>query len=160
MKIIKINGIDYRFEFTIEASLYKECTEKTVGLMTSIAEGQENGKGIKDIISTLSDIPKTALTLFYAGLLEHHGPESITANPVHTMKDAKMLIKQYFEEHVEDGTGNFYDVLQLMIEQMAEDGFFKHIGLEQMMKEPQTEETKALPKVPQDHKKKQKATDK
>ena len=64
MKIIKINGIDYRFEFTIEASLYKECTEKTVGLMTSIAEGQENGKGIKDIISTLSDIPKTALTLF------------------------------------------------------------------------------------------------
>ena len=151
MKIININGIDYKFEFTIEASLYNECTEKVVGLMTSIAEGTESGKGLKDIISTISDIPKTSLTIFYAGLLEHHGPETITANPVHSVKDAKRLLKEYFAEHAEDGTGNFYDVLQIMIEVMAEDGFFKQIGLEQMMNDPA--EQKA-PKKPQDHKKK------
>ena len=152
MKIININGIDYKFEFTIEASLYNECTEKVVGLMTSIAEGQEEGKGMKDIISALSDIPKTSLTIFYAGLLEHHGPESISAHPVHTMKDAKALLRDYFAEHGEDGTGNFYDVLQDMIGIMADDGFFKQIGLEQMMREPA--ETKKEPKKPQDHKKK------
>ena len=151
MKIININGIDYKFEFTIEASLYNECTEKVVGLMTSIAEGTENGKGLKDIITTISDIPKTALTIFYAGLLEHHGPECFSANPVNTIRDAKQLLKIYFAEHVKDGTGNFYDVLQIMIEAMAEDGFFKQIGLEQMMNEPAE---KKEPKKPQDHKKK------
>ena len=152
MKIININGIDYKFEFTIEASLYNECTERTVGLMTNIAEGQELGYGLKEIIATLSDIPKTVLTMFYAGLLEHHGPEAITVNPVHTIKDAKMVLKQYFSEHTEDGKGNFYDLMQLMIEIMAEDGFFKQIGLEQLMTD--QEETKKEPKKPQDHKKK------
>ena len=38
-----------------------------------------------------------------------------------------------------------------MIEAMAEDGFFKQIGLEQMMNEPAE---KKEPKKPQDHKKK------
>lgn len=151
MKIININGIDYKFEFTIEASLYNECTEKVVGFMASIMEGQEKGKGFREIIETMSDIPKTALTMFYAGLLEHHGPESYTAHPVHTMKDAKVLIKKYFDEHKEDGTGNFYDVMQIMIDTMADDGFFKQIGLEQMMAE---EPEKNQPKKPQDHKKK------
>ena len=148
MKIINIDGIDYKFEFTIEASLYNECTESVVSLMTTVAEGQESGKGLKEIIQAMSDIPKTALTLFYAGLLEHHGPESFSSHRIDTIKEAKVLVKKYFEEHKEDGTGNFYDVLQIMIEIMADDGFFKQIGLEQMMQE-QTEVKK-----PQDHKKK------
>lgn len=151
MKIININGIDYKFEFTIEASLYNECTERVVGLMTSIAEGQEKGENIKDIISAMSDIPKTALTLFYAGLLEHHGPESFSSHKIDSIRDAKALIKKYFEEHKEDGTGNFYDVLQEMFDVMADDGFFKQIGLEQMLT---NQPEKKAPKKPQDHKKK------
>ena len=151
MKIININGIDYKFEFTIEASLHNECTEKVVNLMADVAEGMEKGKALKEIITTISDIPKTALTIFYAGLLEHHGPECISANPIHSIKDAKKLLKEYFAEHAEDGTGNFYDVLQVMMEVMAEDGFFKQIGLEQMMNDPAE---KKPPKKPQDHKKK------
>lgn len=149
MKLLNIGGKEYKIEFTIEASLYDGCTEKVTGLMLKIAEAEDK-KAIKEMISTMSDIPQTALTMFYAGLLEHHGAEG--DGSVTSLKDAKVLIKQYFAEHAEDGTGNFYDVLQMLMEQMGEDGFFKQIGLEQMMN--QTENQKKAPKTPQDHKKK------
>ena len=42
--------------------------------------------------------------------------------------------------------------MEMLLDQMGEDGFFKLIGLEEMMS-PTTEEKE--PKKPQDHKKKQ-----
>lgn len=101
------------------------------------------------MIMSMSDIPQTTLTMFYAGLLEHHGTEGDQSVP--DKKAAKELIKKYFEEHKEDETGNFYGVMELMIEVMTDDDFFKQIGLEQMVKNAQTEKK---PKAPQDHKKK------
>lgn len=145
---LKIGEKEYKIEFTIEASLHKECTEKVTGMMVSITEAQDKEE-IRKMISTMSDIPQTTLTMFYAGLLEHHGEDG--DGTVKSEKDAKKLIKQYFNEHTEDGTGNFFDVMELLIEQMGKDGFFKQIGLEQMMKSGQTEKA---PKAPQDHKKK------
>lgn len=158
MKTLNIGGKEYKIEFTMEASLCNDCTEKVTGLMLKIAEADDK-KAIKDMISTMSDIPQTSLTMFYAGLLEHHGPDG--DGSVKSLKDAKALIKQYFNEHAEDGTGNFYDVLQILIEQMGEDGFFKQIGLEQMMNQTEEPKAKKEPKTPQDHKKKTtKATEK
>lgn len=147
MKVINIGGKDYTFEFTIEASLYNECTEKTVGIINSMNEAKGN-KSVKDMISTMSDIPQTTLTMFYAALLEHHGEDG--DGSVINKKEAKKLIKQYFAEHTEDEKGNFYSVMELMIEIMEDDGFFKQIGLEQMA----DRSSRKQPKTPQDHKKK------
>ena len=36
-------------------------------------------------------------------------------------------------EHKDDETGNFYGILQMCIDQMTEDGFFKLIGLTEMV---------------------------
>lgn len=149
MRILEIGKKEYKIEFTIEASLYNECTEKVSDLMMNIAQAGEK-EDIKKIISAMSDIPQTTLTMFYAGLLEHHGEDG--DGSVITKKDAKKLIKQYFEEHQDDGTGNFYGVMEILVEQMGEDGFFKQIGLEQMLQ--QTEEKSKPMKQPQDHKKK------
>ena len=149
-RILEINGKEYKLEFTIEASLYKDCTEKVTGFMSNVAsaeDGEDNKGKIKDLISTMSDIPQTTLTMFYAGLMEHHGEDG--DQTVMSLHDAKKLIKQYFKEHKEDETGNFYGVMQILLEQMGEDGFFKQIGLEQI-----AEQTTKEVKTPQDHKRK------
>lgn len=137
MKTIKIGNKDFKIEFTIEASLYNECTEKVAGLLYSISEAGDK-EDIKRMISSMSDIPQTTLTMFYAGLLEHHGEDG--DNSVLSKSDAKKLIKQYFKEHPDDETGNFYGVMEMLVEQMIDDGFFKQIGLEQVAS--QTKEQK------------------
>lgn len=147
-KILTIGEKEYKLEFTIEASLYKDCTEKVTGFMADIAT-MEDKKNIRDAISAMTDIPQTTLTMFYAGLMEHHGEDGDQS--VMSLKDAKKLIKQYFKEHEEDETGNFYGVMQILLEQMGEDGFFKQIGLEQMA----VQTTEKTVKTPQDYKKKQ-----
>lgn len=153
MKVINIGGKDYAFEFTIEASLYNECTEKIGGLMTRLNEA-ESKDDIYSLICGIADIPGTALTMFYAGLLEHHGVDGDGSVP--DKKTAKALIKKYFDENKDGENGNFYGLMALMIETMADDGFFKLIGLDQVMEQPKKE-----PKKPQDHKKKAtKATEK
>lgn len=154
MKVLNIGGKEYKIEFTIEASLYNECTEKTTMLMQQLAEAQKGGE-TKELIKSIADIPQTTLTMFYAGLLEHHGQDGDAT--VTSKKDAKVLVRQYFEEQKEEGTGNFYDLLGMLMEQMGEDGFFDQIGLTQGAKQ-----AEKATKKPQDHKKKTttKATDK
>lgn len=151
MKVINIGGKDYTFEFTIEASLYNECTEKVVTLMSSMEDAKDK-ESTKELISSMSNIPQTALTMFYAGLLENHGEDG--DGSVMDKKDAKSLIKKYFAEHKDDETGNFYGIMSLMVDIMEDDDFFSQIGLNQLA----DGQTKKQTKTPQDHKKK--ATDK
>lgn len=145
---LKIENKTYKIEFTIEASLYKDCTEQITTLMSEMFNPDGN-KSIKDVISTMTNIPQTTLTMFYAGLLEHHGEDG--DGSVLSISDAKKLIKQYISEHKEEEGGNFFGIMKLLIEQMGNDGFFKQIGLEQVAETVSTKKAK----MPQDHKKKQ-----
>lgn len=146
-KVLNINNKEYKLEYSIEASLYGECTEKVVGIMSKLAGVQEGGEeAVQNLIKSIADIPQTTIVMFYAGLLEHHGESG--DNTVMSIADAKALIKDYIKS-TEDG--NFYDVLTMCINQMAEDGFFELIGLTKMF---QAEEKKAT-KKPTDHQKKQ-----
>lgn len=145
MKVLNIGGKDYTLEYTIEASLYKDCTEKMAKYIYGIVENQQT-ENISGFISQLSELPNIALTVFYAGLMENHADE------IKNESDAKKLVKEYFKEHKEDGTGNFHDLMQMMSECMSDDGFFRNLGLEQITE--QTEQENTQKKVPQDHKKK------
>lgn len=149
-KLLSIGGKDYKLEYTIEASLYADCVSKLTNLMTDI-DAAENNSDIKNIIRGISNIPQTALTLFYAGLMEAHGTHSDGDGKVPDLETAKRLISQYIKEHSNDETGNFYGIMQMCIEQMSEDGFFKLIGLEAMTNAV-TEKAKKVAKMPQDHK--------
>lgn len=152
MKVLNIGGIDYTFEFSIEASLYSEVTEKVTSLMVgagySQSEEEDSKEQVKGMLATMSDIPTVAMTMFYAGLIEHHG--ALGDGRVKSIKDAKALVKTYLAEHTDDDKGNFYAIMQEMMECMADDDFFKLIGLDKMF---QTNEKKVT-KIPQDHKKK------
>lgn len=152
-QIIKIGGKDYKFEYSFEASMYSECVQAVMKIMTQMT----NAEDFEALITGMGDLPKTALTCFYAGLLEHHGIEGDNAVPdIHT---AKLLAKQWILEKGEDG--NFYELLTLCIDQMGEDGFFKLVGLETILNPTEEEEQPKAPKAPQDHKgKTRKATEK
>lgn len=146
-KVLNIGGRDYRLEYTIEASLYADCVTSIMGLLSELNDSREQ-KDTKRLFSGIANVPQTAITIFYAGLLEHHG--EVGDMSVMSPQEAKRLVSQYLREHKEDESGNFYGLLNMCIEQMGEDGFFKLIGMDAMVDASQ----KKLPKKPRDHQKK------
>lgn len=144
MRTIKIGNKEYTIEYSIEASLYADCTEKVTHMFKNIS-GAGSKEGIENFIKAMSDVPQTTLSMFHAGLLENEKDWD--------MSKTKAVVKQYLSEHKEDGTGNFYSLMEILIEEMEKDGFFELIGLDKMLA-PTTKQ----PKIPQDHKKKQNAT--
>ena len=146
-KVIPIDGKEYHLEYTIEASLYADCISSLTEFMADIEIANSN-KDIKKVLAGMSNIPQTALTLFYAGLMEAHGNHEGGDNSVPDKETAKTLITKYIKENKENGEGNFYSILEMCINQMSEDGFFDLVGLGAMMAQ-----KPKLRKVPQDHKK-------
>ncbi len=145
--VIKVGNTEYTIEFSFEASLYGECTEKVISFMSAIPESG-SAEEIKQFLTSLSDIPSTTLTMFYGGLMEHHGEDG--DGTVLSKKDAKAVLRAYLEENKDNEDGTFYSVMEKMIEQMGEDGFFDRIGLTKIL----SAEAPKKPKMPQDHKKK------
>lgn len=143
-KQINIAGEEFKLEYKFEASLHSECVESVIKLMGGLSTG--DGSSVANIAHHIGNLPITAMHVFYAGLLEHHGQEG--DRRVTTLKDAKILMVKYFKEHADDESGNFYGLLDICMDQMGEDGFFKLIGLESLT---QSEQKPA--KAPQDHKK-------
>lgn len=132
MKKITIGKKEYTFEFTIEASLYDDCTKSVMdmfvkgGMVQGAAENSDLDGAMENLLETIANLPQKALTLFYAGLLEHHGPEG--DGSIQSKSDAKKVLTIYLK----DNNKSFRDVLGEMMEQMAEDSFFDLIGLNQM----------------------------
>lgn len=149
-KTLNIGGKDYKIEYTMEAALCNECVESVTGLLMEMGIASSE-KDLKQILKNMANLPHVTLTMFYAGLLEYHGDHPTGDRSIKTLSDAKALIKQYMAENKDSDEGNFYGLMGILFEQMAEDGFFKQIGLEQMVNNAETE-SKA--KKPQDHKKK------
>jgi len=128
---LTIGGKEYTFTYTVDASLCEECVEKTTGLMMQIGMAQDE-KDLRKMVSGIANVPTTALSMFYAGLLEHHGSGRDGDKSVRSKEDALDLIKQYFAENPDDENANFYGLLTMILGQMGDDGFFKTIGLEAM----------------------------
>lgn len=168
-KIFKAGEKEYKLEYTIEASLYDECIEKLFDFMGKIYGTQSTADFYADLpeeqrlealkgslmggLSALANVPSTAFTFLYAGLLEHHGIGRNGDKSVRSKEDAKDIIRDYFDDHADDGKNTFYDILVMCMEQMSEDNFFERTGLEKMVHTEEQPENKRAPKVPQDHKK-------
>lgn len=146
-KVLTIGGKDYRLEYNIEASLYKDGVDRLINFLSGAfgASGEaEITKGLSkedktkvriELMNALREevinLPDTALTLFYAGLLEYHGADG--DGTILSKKDAKSLVKQLFEEQPEDGICDFASLLSTCLDQMGEDGFFKKTGMERVV---------------------------
>lgn len=138
-KLLKIGEEDYKLEYSIEASLYADCLTSVTDIMNDISAA-ESSADVKQLFSGLANIPATTLTMFYAGLLEAHGPEG--DGRVCSIADAKKLLAKYLKEHKDDKLGSFYGVMTICVEQMKEDDFFGLTGLNEMFTIPAEEEKK------------------
>lgn len=142
MRRLTINGKEYTFKFSIEASLYNECTEATMNMILAYGEAQGEAESAKigdeeaqnrfmsamrKLLSTSANVPRTALTLFYAGLLEYHS--STGDNSIRSIDDAKKVLVDYLNE----SGRNFHDVMNMMMECMGEDHFFELTGLARVL---------------------------
>lgn len=162
-KVLNIGGEDYKLEYTMEAALFGECTETATQIIEQIAEASaevdENlpddekekqlRNKLKDYIKTVSNLPQKVLTLFYAGLIEHHGTHPLGDGTVKNLQDAKEILFKFFKENKGKDEGDFMGMMKLIIDQMGEDGFFDLVGLNKAFQVPE----KPV-KQPQDHKKK------
>lgn len=148
-KALTIGGKEYHLEYSIEASLYSDCVSSIAGMLTDAAIAEKE-QDVKMLLSGMSNVPQTALTIFYAGLMEAHGTHPNGDGQVPDIQTAKGLIAEFMREHKEDEYGNFYGVMQMCIEQMGEDGFFDLVGLNAMTEGMKKKKPR---KVPQDHKK-------
>ena len=146
-KIININGEEYKLEFSVEASLYGECIDRIATLMMMVSTA-ESDNDMKSLLAGISDLPRTTLQCFYAGLMEHHNLESGDGR-VKNLQDAKRLAVALIKGE-DTGVDNWYDLLMICADQMREDGFFDLVGLGEPEKKPKI--------VPQDHKRKTKAS--
>jgi len=140
MKNITIDGKEYTLEYTIGASLYEECITSIVGLIGTIAMGSENEntrEAMLEQVAIMGGLPKVAATVFYAGLLEHHGTGEYAGETSDmTIPDKKAvysLFRKYNAENKESGKGSWMDIFNLCLECMGDDDFFGMIGLEEMM---------------------------
>lgn len=142
MRRLTINGKEYTFTFSIEASLYNECTEAAMNMLLSFGEAQGEASvetedvseakkhamsAVKKAFSTCANIPQTALTMFYAGLMENHGISG--DNTIRSLSDAKKVLADYLRE----SKSNFYEVMNLMMECMGEDSFFELTGMAEII---------------------------
>lgn len=159
MKIIKVNGKEYTLEFSFAAAEHRSLVQKMFNVLSGsylvkhTGMGEEEDKtavaaGMIDGVSEMvSEIPHICITAFYAGLLEN--------NPL-TEDEAKQAMKAYMKEN----KLSFNKLYEELKQCMEDDGFFDLSGLTEMMENmnKSMEEKKALPKVPQDHKKKSTST--
>ena len=131
MKKITINNKEYTLEFTIEASLYDDCTKSVMdmfikgGMAQGAAEENNIDSAVDTLIDTLANLPQKTLTLFYAALLENH------SDSVQSKNDAKRILATYLRE----SNKSYRDVLEELMELMSDDNFFGLIGLTQIADE-------------------------
>src|SRR5699024_12341392 len=87
--------------------------------------------------------------LVSAGRSQEHGRHANGDGRVTNMEAANRLIAKYIKEKEDTEDGNFYSIMEMCINQMTEDGFFKLVGLDRVI-----QAGKAKTRiVPQDHKK-------
>ena len=153
-----VEGKEYTLEYTFEAAENQKCVDAMTdifggAMMTKIDETKSEALQIRDFLMTLSDLPRMAIDMFYAGLLENHGEDGGDGT-ITSRLDAKRLYKKFCKENPESPMAtSYYGLTTVISNQMEEDGFFKRTGLEDILKSMDNVVKEA--KKPADHKKKQ-----
>ena len=148
---------EYTLEYTFEAAENQKCVDAMTdifggAMMTKIDETKSEALQIRDFLMTISDLPRMAMDMFYAGLLENHGEDG--DGTITSRLDAKRLYKQFCKENPEDAMAtSYYGLITVISNQMEEDGFFKRTGLADILESMGNAVQEV--KKPTDHKRKQ-----
>ena len=177
---ITVNDKSYEIEYTFEAAesdvvrkvfdyftgayQYRNInTSKTPEEMTDEEKTAYNIRMLDSTIGEVATIPGLTIEFLFMGLLEHHGVNGDITNDITSRDEARKLYKDSCKQNPDDERAMHSGMFDALKAQMDKDGFFKRIGLEQMLTRINSmdqEQTKNnLTVVPQDHKKKQKKTE-
>lgn len=147
---LEIFGNIYEIEYTFEAAHYKNCVQKAWDYFSGasmmkdasindVFSGDANKiMTLNSIMGAMCSVPDMVITFLYAGLLEHHGDD------VRSERDARALYKQFAKEHPDDDRAMEFGMLEAIRKQMEDDGFFKRIGLQDLM-DSMKQETQEVP---------------
>ena len=99
---ITVGGKVITLEYTFEAAERHECIDAAMdifgGTMTAKIDSTHSEEmQVRDFLMSLSDLPRMAMDMFYAGLLENHGPDG--DGMIQSRADARHLYKQFCNEH-------------------------------------------------------------
>lgn len=142
MKVITVNGTEYKIEFSFEAAEHKDLVQKMFNVVSGVYFVKHTGmdideKGFVDnndnkmkmagavvdgVSEMVAEIPHICVTAFYAGLLENN-PKSEA--------EAKAIMKTYMKEN-KLSYRKLYEELKKCME---DDGFFDLSGLTEMLEE-------------------------
>ena len=158
---ITVNGKEYILEYTFEAAENQKCVDAMTdifggAMMTKIDDSKSEALQIRDFLMTISDLPRMAMDMFYAGLLENHGEDG--DGEIMSRLDAKRLYKKFCKENPEHAMSiSYYGLITVISEQMEKDGFFKRTGLSDILESMNKaiQETEKETKKPADRKRKQ-----
>lgn len=97
---ITVNGKEYILEYTFEAAECHECIDAAMdifgGMMTAKIDSKHSEEmQVRDFLMSLSDLPRMAMDMFYAGLLENHGTGPDGDGTITSRADARCLYKQW-----------------------------------------------------------------
>lgn len=155
---ITVNGKEYTVEYTFAAAEHHECIDAAMdifgGMMTAKIDSKHSEEmQVRDFLMSISDLPRMAMDMFYAGLLENHGEDG--DGTIASRADARHLYKQFCKEYPDDEKAtSYYALCTAIAEQMEKDGFFKRTGMEDIlgnMENLAKNEQKKQPKKPMDH---------
>ena len=160
---ITVNGKEYILEYTFEAAECHECIDAAMDIFGSMMTAKIDSKHseemqVRDFLMSLSDLPRMAMDMFYAGLLENHGTGPDGDGTITSRADARCLYKQFCKENPEDERAtSYYALCTSIAEQMEKDGFFKRTGMEDILENMESlvkSKQKKQPKKPMDHQRK------
>lgn len=134
---LTINNKEYTITFGTEAAYHPEAIEETARMFL---DNLVKGVSIKRMISFMAAVPKATLTLFYAGLLEHHGENGDRS--IRKENDAKKLLKAYFAENPDV---SFADLLSELVKQIGEDDFIEKTAVFGFLKKNEEQTAEAEP---------------
>lgn len=157
----KVEDKEYTLEYTFEAAENQKCVDAMTdifggAMMTKIDESKSEALQIRDFLMTISDLPRMAMDMFYAGLLENHGEDG--DGTITSRLDAKRIYKKFCKENPDDAMAeSYYGLITVISEQMEKDGFFKRTGLADILEKmgKAAQETEKEAKRPTDRKRKQ-----
>ncbi len=144
--------VQLAFDYFSGAYMMKAiAVDKTDSELTESDKLKNQVAQLDALIGGVANMPKLAIDFLFMGLLENHGADG--DGTVLNRSDAKRIYKDFCKENQEDALAMHSGLFEALREQMVEDGFFKRIGLEQMMENMSKPNEKTV-KMPQDHKKK------
>ena len=147
MKALQFGDEIKKIEYSFEAAECKDFTRTLMEIMFDVVDAKADNdsqetatkktreeikkENIERLTTSIIATPDTVLTMFHAGLLEHHGEYG--DKTVLKREDARKLLKAYLTDKTGEEQHTYYSMMSILLGQVAEDKFLDLLGVPMMI---------------------------